>query len=182
MAATLAANTLQAFANAGAGEPTRAPITGTDIFPVFDQCFPTMTGWKQDFLLKYPECATNSNDCRGRTIGTYAATAGPTRPYTPNAANQTQLVTQLSTAIAGVKSCIFDLGNIGGQSIKVDLAKLGEARVLVEGTTVPQNVTNGWRMNTQTELELVGTACTNWRMPNVDSIDFQFPCSSIIFE
>jgi hypothetical protein len=29
---------------------------------------------------------------------------------------------------------------------------------------------------------LVGTACASWRMPSNNKIDFQFPCSSIIFE
>ena len=109
-------------------------------------------------------------------------TAGPTRPYTPNAANQTQLAQQLSMALEAVKSCTFDLSNINGVSIKVDLMLLGDARVLVEGTEVPQNTTNGWRMNSQTELELVGTACTNWKRPETDQIAFRFPCSAIIFE
>ncbi len=116
------------------------------------------------------------------TIGTYAATAGPTKPYTPNPADQTMLVTQLGTAISAVKSCVFDLGDVGGKSIKVDLTKLDQAHVLVENQQVPRNDTNGWKMNGQTQLELVGTACTNWRMPSVNKIDFQFPCSTIIFE
>ena len=42
--------------------------------------------------------------------------------------------------------------------------------------------THGWKMNGQTQLELVGTACTNWRKPASDDIDFQVPCSTIIFE
>jgi len=37
-------------------------------------------------------------------------------------------------------------------------------------------------MNTATELELVGTACTTWRTPGTDKIAFQFPCTAIIFE
>jgi hypothetical protein len=109
-------------------------------------------------------------------------TAGPTKPYTPNAADQTMLINQLGTAIAAVKSCVFDLGDIGGKSIKVDLTKLDQAKVLVEDQQVPMSDANGWKMNGQTQLELVGTACANWRMPNVDDIDFQFPCSTIIFE
>ena len=49
---------------------------------------------------------------RGQTIGTYAATAGPTLPYRPDVANQTMLVNQLSQALSGVKSCAFDLNTL----------------------------------------------------------------------
>jgi hypothetical protein len=179
---TLPQGALQAFANAGAGEDVVVPLApGTDLMSIFDQCYPT-TGWKADFLAVHPECAVNSNNCRGMTIGTYRPTAGPTRPYMPDAANQAQLVQQLQMALQSVKTCTFDLSNINGVSIKVDLMLLGQAHVLVEKAEVPQNATNGWRMNSQTELELVGTACTNWRRPETDEIDFQFPCSAIIFE
>jgi hypothetical protein len=157
------------------------PPAGGDATAIFDQCNPKAL-WRENFLAAYPQCAANLNNCRGMTLGTYMATAGTTRPYTPNAADQNMLITQLATAISGVKSCTFDLGDIGGKSIKVDLTKLDQAKVLVENVQVPRNDTNGWKMNGQTELELVGTACANWRMPNVDDIDFQFPCGIIIFE
>jgi hypothetical protein len=117
-------------------------------------------------------------------VGTYSATAGPTKPFKPNAADQTMLVNQLSTALAGVKSCTFDLTDVGGKSIKVDTTKLSSAHVLIMGSEVPQNATNGWNVEaaTPTQLVLSGTACTNWRMPNNKTIDFQFPCGTIIFE
>jgi hypothetical protein len=180
-------NTLQAFANAGAGEPTVVPLrTGADLNTIFDQCFPggdsSSAGWRADFLAKYPECATNSNDCRGRTIGTYAATSGPTKPYQPVAADQAQLVQQLRTALSNTKSCTFDLSDVGGRSIKVDPTQLDKARVAIMGTPISLSDTNGWRMSSPTQLELVGGACTTWRMPSNTMIDFQFPCSSIIFE
>src|SRR6185295_18545917 len=106
----------------------------------------------------------------------YAPAAGPTRPYTPDPANQAQLVQQLAQALSSVKGCTFDLGDVDGTSIKVDLTKLAE------GHEVPQDAANGWRMNTATELELVGTACASWRMPSNNEIDFRFPCTAIIFE
>jgi hypothetical protein len=178
----LPAGTLQAFANAGAGEPTVIqPPAGGNATTIFDQCQPKAL-WRQSFLAGAPECAADLNACRGRTIGTYMPTAGPTKPYTPNATDQTMLVNQLSAAISGVKSCVFDLGDVGGKAIKVDLTKLAQAKVTVEDAVVPLSDTDGWKMNSQTQLELVGAACTNWRMPNVDDIDFQFPCSTIIFE
>ena len=50
---------------------------------------------------------------------------------------QTMLVTQLSKALAGVKSCTFDLNDVGGKTIKVDTSKLTQAHVLIQGTEVP---------------------------------------------
>jgi hypothetical protein len=37
-------------------------------------------------------------------------------------------------------------------------------------------------MNTDTQLELSGTACDAWRKPENTTIDFQFPCETIIVE
>ena len=96
--------------------------------------------------------------------------------------NRTALVNAISAVVAGVKSCTFDLSDVGGKSIKVDTSKLAQARVIVEGTDVPQGDTNGWSMASPTQLVLNGTACTSWRMPDKKNIDFRFPCSTIIFE
>jgi hypothetical protein len=179
---TLPPNTLQAFANAGAGEPTVAPLAaGQTIFAIFDQCFPggdsAAAGWKADFLAKYPECATNSNTCRGRTVGTYADAAGPTKPYTPDAANQNQLVQQLSQALSGVKSCVFDMDRF-----MVNTARLDQAAVYIDGVMVALDPAsaNGWNMTSPTRLELYGSACTAWRNPNARVIDFNFPCDIIV--
>jgi hypothetical protein len=174
----LPAGILKAYATAGAGEPTVAPLrsaTGA-LTDFYDQCN-GITGWKNDLT------ASGKPNARGSTLGAYSAAAGPTNPYMPNAGDQTQLVTQLTTALAGVKSCTFDLNDVGGKSIKVDPMKLDQAQVKIEGTTIPQNATNGWSLGaTTSELVLNGTACTSWRMPNSKLIDFNFPCGIIIFE
>jgi len=174
----LPAGILKAYATAGAGEPTVAPLrsaTGA-VTDFYDQCN-GVAGWKNDLT------ASGKPNARGSTLGAYSATAGPTNPYMPSAADQTQLVTQLSTALAGVKSCTFDLNDVGGKSIKVDAMKLDQAHVKIQGTEIPQNATNGWSLGaTTSELVLNGTACTTWRMPNNKLIDFIFPCGIIIFE
>jgi hypothetical protein len=168
----LAPGILQAYANAGAGEPTMAPLrANVDAFAFYDQCN-GVTGWKAD------RTALGKPDTRGTTLGTYSTTAGPTKPYTPNAADQTQLVTQLSAALAGVKSCTFDLGG----HIMVALNLLNRASVLIEGNMVPLDSTNtsGWNMTSPTQLQLFGSACDTWRNPNADDIKFNFPCEIII--
>jgi hypothetical protein len=177
----LAPGVLQSFANAGAGEPTLAPVkAGGSANDFYDQCSGNAS-WAADLT------ASGKAKTRGSTLGTYATTMGPTTPYTPSAANQSQLVTQLLAAISGVKDCTFDLGNLGGQSIKVDPTQLGMAHVCL-GKTCPdttelvQDATNGWSMASATQLVLNGTACDKWRMPNNNDISFDFPCKSIIFE
>jgi hypothetical protein len=174
---------LQAFANAGAGEPTKPPLRGTtDIYGFFDQCFPggdsSTAGWKADFLKAHPECSgTMSNTCRGMTIGTYGDTAGPTKPFTPDPSSKTAIVTQLRAALSGVKSCSFDLGG----HVMVNTQRLNEAVIKIDGTVVPldPNNVNGWNMSTPTQLELHGGACDAWRGTGTD-IHFGFPCDLIV--
>jgi hypothetical protein len=176
MVGDLPAGILQGVANAGVGEPTVAPLRDMlDTFAFYDQCN-FITGWADDLT------ASGKPKQRGTTLGTYAATAGPTKPYTPNAADQASLTTQLSAALAGVKSCTFDLSNVNGQSIKVDLNKLAEASISIEGNKIAQDAGAGWSMASQTQLVLNGAACDTWRMPDVNDISFNFPCKTIIFE
>jgi len=169
---------LDAFANAGAGEPTVASVpTNLDATAIFDQCQGVMP-WKTDLT------ASGHTTTRGPTavVGTYSATAGPTKPFKPNAADQTMLVSQLSTALAGVKSCTFDLTATGGTPIKVDLKQLSKATIKVMGTTVPLDTTsaNGWNMVNETTVQLFGSACDAWRDPAAKTIDFNFPCEIIV--
>jgi hypothetical protein len=167
---------LQAYANAGAGEATVAPLrAGLDTFAFYDQCN-GVTGWHNDLV------ALAKPNARGTTLGTYSATAGMTRPYMPSAADQTMLVTQLSAALSGVKSCVFDLSDpTTGQVIRVNRNKLDKASVAIEGTKVlldPTN-TNGWNMISDTQLQLFGKACDDWRNPNAKNIAFDFPCETL---
>jgi hypothetical protein len=173
--------TLQAYANAGAGEPAVMPLPqGGDMNTIWDQC-QNIAPWLADLT------TTGKSQVRGATVGTYSTAAGPTKPYTPDAADQAMLTAQLTQALSGVKSCSFDLGNIDGQTIKVDLNQLDMAHVYLNktcpgGNEVPQDATNGWSMSSATQLTLNGSACTAWRKPNTNDISFDFPCKSIIFE
>src|SRR6266540_349768 len=160
---------LQGFANAGAGQPVALPPSGsaTTASQLYYSC--TGAGAGQWMTLYSASGRTGTNP-----LATYSPTGGTAKVYAPGSDSE--------AALAAVKSCVFDLGDVGGKSIKVDLMKLDQAHVLIENSQVPQSDTNGWKMNSPTQLELVGTACTTWRMPNNTNIDFQFPCSTIIFE
>jgi hypothetical protein len=168
---TISDAVLLAFANAGAGQPVVAPSADLNAF--FDQCN-GVAGWHADFAL------TAKPAVRGNTIGDYAPTGGTATVFKPDLTNQQALVNAISAALSGVKSCVFDLGNLNGKAITVDLTQLGKAHVLIMGTEVPLDNANGWRMNTETQLELTGTACETWRKPENTTIDFQFPCEIIV--
>jgi len=170
----LAPGVLQAFANAGAGEPTLAPVrTGGTANDLWDQCN-GLAPWADDLT------ASGKPKERGTTLGTYSTAMGPTKPYMPSAANQTELVNQLSSALSGVKSCTFDLKEKDGNPLKVDRTMLTGAHVKIMGTEVPLDETNGWRMNTESQLELTGKSCDTWRAPESKTVDFMFPCEAFI--
>ncbi len=182
----LAPGVLQAFANAGAGEPTLAPVkAGGSSFDFYDQC-DGVAGWAADLAAK------GTAPARGDTLGTYSTTMGPTVPYTPNAADESMLVAQLSSALSGVRSCVFDLSQF-----QIDTTKLTEAQVyLVDNAgkktvlSLDSSKTDGWYMDnittnsqgtmTSTTLELFGDACSQLRSPSTVDIKFNFPCDLVI--
>jgi hypothetical protein len=159
--------TLQAFANAGAGQPVATTTFADTTQNIFYAC-QGVTGWKAD--------ATAAGQTGMNLLGTYAATGGMAKYYQPDPSDQDALTTQLRSVLAGVKSCTFDLGG----KITVDTTQLNLASVAIQGQPIPLDPTNGWSMATSTQLTLAGTACDTWRQPTSTTIDFNFPCEIII--
>jgi len=166
---TISDATLQAFANAGAGQPVVPPAPVADIF---NQCYyggdMNAVGWKAD----HAALGLAINE----TLGAYASVGGTATVFKPNATDKALLVADIGRAVSSAKSCIFDLTG----KIQVDLALLRLAHVYIEGQEVPLDDNHGWRMNTSTQLELVGDACNLWRLPASVDIRFEFPCSIIV--
>ena len=179
---TISPEVLQAFANAGAGlpvAPVRQNANGAyDPNAIYDQCN-GVPGWARDFA------ATGKTAVRGQTIGDYIdpsdplAVPGNATVYRPDPNDQAALIGQIRAALAGIKSCSFDLAG----DVEVDLRRndLGtRAKVIVNGAAVPFDPTNGWRMLNETTVALEGEACEMWRQPGETSIDFDFPCEVIV--
>jgi hypothetical protein len=182
----LAPGVLQAFANAGAGEPTLAPVkAGLDAYSFYDQCA-GVAGWAADLAAK------GTTPMRGDTLGTYMTTMGPTVPYTPSASDVSMLVAQLSKALSGVRSCVFDLSKF-----TINTTKLNEAQVYLVDNNGNKTVlhldstkSDGWYMDdittnssgvmTSTTLELFGSACDQLRSASTVDIKFNFPCDLVI--
>lgn len=179
--ATIRGDVLQAFANAGAGLPVMAIAQNPNQVPnptdMYDQCN-GIPGWRTDFA------ATGKPAVRGESVGDYvfdATLAGSAPVYRPDPTNQAALTDQLRAALAGVKSCTFDLGEDG---VLVDLSRadLGQlARVLINGQPVTYDPANGWSMMSETTVALTGSACDVWRNPTmVTTISFDFPCDIFV--
>jgi hypothetical protein len=161
--------TLQAFANAGAGQPV-APVVQApaDINAISDQC-QTIQPWRTDLA------AAGKTFARGISVADYAGSGGTATVYKPNPADAQALEALIATTVGGLKSCYFDLVN----GLAVDLSKVDQASVSIESLVIPRSDTNGWRMVNPTRLELVGSACASWRQPTSRSIDFNFPCGVV---
>jgi len=177
---SIASMVLQNFANAGAGQTVALPsgVGANTSADISSQCS-SIAAWKA--------IGTAAGTAAGTSLATYGTPAGTAPVFTPTSTSQAALANQIAAAVNGVKSCTFDLGNVGGQAIKVDLNQLASAHVCLstscpDSTEIPQDATNGWSMSSATQLTLNGTACDKWRMPSNNDISFDFPCKSIIFE
>ena len=168
---------LQNLANAGVGQGIAIP-TGSGATTAMDfwyQCNGSMTtgmDWQNLFT------------AAGRTgmtsLATYT-TAGTATAFTPTDTSTSSLVTQISAAINTIPpSCTFDLSTLNNP-IKVDLTKLSEGGVFLNGVPVPLDPNNmeGWDMVSDTQLELFGSACTTYQAATA-SLNLEFPCDLII--
>ena len=170
---TIASSALQNFANAGAGQPV-APISGTTQITAHNDC-QGVAGYAAVWNEANPGQSISTDQI---PIATYSATGGNATVYAPTSASDVKALTdQITAALQGVKSCTFDL-----TGFKIDLTKLNQAGVLINGSLVPLDPKsgNGWNMVSATELQLFGSACDNWRKPSSTDIKFDFPCTIVI--
>ena len=146
---------LQDFANAGAGQP------------VSDHSDRVQYEWNQ--------CVAEGTPPPIVAPPLFSQTDGMTPYFTPNVQDREALVSAIGAAIAGVKSCTFDLN---GQ-LEVDLNRVHLGKVFIDNTEVSYDTPDGWRMLSETQLELQGAACALLRDPNTMGIHFDFPCDVI---
>lgn len=110
------------------------------------------------------------------SLATYAATSGNAPFFEPDVNDRSALVTALTSTIAGVRSCVFDLQG----KVKIDLSMQDQGVVDVEGQRVPYGPPDGYRMNSQTQLELLGVACERLKRPETKRVSIDFPCEAVV--
>jgi uncharacterized protein YegL len=113
--------------------------------------------------------------CNGGT-GSYGAPSGSAPFYEPNVNDQQQLVGALSGVVAGVRSCVFDLQG----KLQIDLNAAGMGIVEIDGKRIPYGGADGFRMNSPTQLELLGNACATLRKPESKNVFIDFPCEAVV--
>jgi hypothetical protein len=156
---------LQEFATAGAGQPMGAldPTTASNYYAL---CDVNTDGGAES----WPSLFVASGKTAPDVLTTYAGPAGSAPLYMAASNSVADIETQVNAALAEAKSCSFDLS-----TYSVDMNKLGEATVTLNGTRVPQDASLGWTMASPSQLVLNGFACTTWRTPAA-TIAFDFPC------
>ncbi len=111
----------------------------------------------------------------GTQRASYSGTHGSAAYFEPNV-DQQALVNALSTVIAGVRTCVFELQG----RIEIDLLAADQGVVEIDGTRVPYGGPDGYRMNSATQLELVGASCERLRDPNSKRVLIDFPCEAVV--
>ncbi|MGE0325225.1 MAG: VWA domain-containing protein [Polyangiaceae bacterium] len=98
-------------------------------------------------------------------------TSGPDAPFW-KANDQSGLIDAFNTIIEGVRSCVFDLNGT------VSAEAQNQGKVTLDGKALGQDDANGWKLNSPSQVELVGDACDAIKSGDHD-IKISFPCGSI---
>ncbi|HKU39949.1 MAG TPA: vWA domain-containing protein [Polyangiales bacterium] len=110
------------------------------------------------------------------STATYSAESGSAPFFEPDVADRNALVMTLADTIAGVRSCVFDLQG----KIAIDLKLQDQGDVQVDTLRVPYGPPDGYRMNSPTQLELLGGACQKLKQPETKTVSIDFPCEAVV--
>ena len=121
------------------------------------------------------------NRCRdnpaGSLPGTYSPAAGNAQFFQANGTDQVALGAALDAVIYGIRSCIFELDG----AVEINPERVGGARITIdEGAPLVFGDANGWQLRTETQVELLGSACQQLKNPATGGIKFDFPCDVFI--
>jgi hypothetical protein len=154
--AELSEQHLRDVANAGSGQPVAFPQGINNEQQLRDRC---------------------RNNPAGTLPGKYSAVGGNAQYFQANGTDTAALGDALNAVIYGIRSCVFDLA--GAADINPETA--AGAHITIDGgSPLVLNDANGWRLNTGTQIELLGNACQQLKLPTTDGIAFDFPCDALI--
>lgn len=120
-----------------------------------------------------PVVQRGPNECdETGSLGTYSSEGGDASYYKPS--DPGALRKDIGGIIGSVRSCEFTLNT------EVDLEKVGQGTVLLDCEGVPYDDPDGWRMNSATELELLGDSCSGVKTSVDPFVYITFPCDVIV--
>lgn len=106
---------------------------------------------------------------RGQGQDPVTGTAEAVRPT-----DTTALVTALREIILGQRTCVFKLDGT------VQPGTETKGSVVLNGQALGYNDPNGWKLNSPTELELVGAACNVVKTEPDAQLSMRFPCGAFV--
>ena len=106
----------------------------------------------------------------------YATAGGQGVLFEPDVNDRTALVGALSQAVAGLRSCVFELAG----SVQIDPAAAAQGKVEIDGTPVPYGTPDGFRVTGPTAVELLGAACNRLRSQTTERVVIDFPCEALV--
>jgi hypothetical protein len=110
------------------------------------------------------------NTCGSAVTATYAAVGGDAEVFRPDTAEA--LATKLRALIGGVRNCSFELRGV------VDVSRANECEVTLDGNPLTYEDANGWKMLTETQLEVTGQGCADIQT-NSQTITITCPCGVV---
>jgi uncharacterized protein YegL len=113
--------------------------------------------------------------CNGGTAK-YGTETGTAPFYEPNVNDQSALSAALSSVVAGVRSCVFELSG----KLQIDLNAADQGVVEIDEKRIAFGAPDGFRMNSRTQLELLGKACAELRKPEPKHVSIDFPCAAVL--
>lgn len=105
-------------------------------------------------------------------LGSYSPQGGNATVFNPS--DPGQLKADIAGVVGSTRSCIYTMN----QEVELDKAHLGT--VLVNDVVAKYEDENGWRMNSSSELELLGASCTAVKTTINPDVYISFPCDSFV--
>jgi len=110
-----------------------------------------------------------ANAGAGKPIGG----ADDAKYYVPT--DQQALTDAFKEIINGVRTCVFTLNG------KVDAELANQGSVVLDGQKLGFNDPNGWKLNSESEMEIVGAACDTIQSGD-HSLTVTFPCGAVVLD
>ncbi len=116
--------------------------------------------------------ASNQQEIANAGLG-FAPNGGALAPfYRPT--DGAQLTQQLRQIVDGVRSCTFALNGA------VQSGKEALGTVSLNGGVLTFGAPDGWKLNSPSELELVGSACETLKSGSDANVSARFPCDAVL--
>lgn len=111
-------------------------------------------------------------NCEGAVfnLGSYSTSGGNATVFNPS--DPQQLKADIAGVVGSTRSCVYTMNE------EVELEKANLGTVLVNDVVAEYEDEDGWRMNSSTEIELLGASCVAVKTTINPDVYISFPCES----